>query len=278
MKNVALALAIVISVLPRFHEMAVADDDPFRLHPREGTKPPLEENDAKATYIPKDLDDCFAELEKTLSRKEIERMKAGPESEMSRYYYGFSDHLIEVTYSLDQWLRTTWRLHADSRLLQWFKDRGLDDADDIAQIIVRCFWRHLNSKPINLDAEIKKCQIYIPRDLDDCFVELTKMLPEGEVEKMKNGPEEAMNRYHHGLGRWMRNKWGLWKGSRLSKWFNDKGIQHPDDMSGIILHSFWRHLNNKPVKLGEQVRYYQDYWKRMREERKAMEGRELQAK
>ena len=31
-------------------------------------------------------------------------------------------------------------------------------------------------------------------------------------------------------------------------------------MSGIILTSFHRHLNGKPIKLDKQVHYYQAYW------------------
>ena len=67
----------------------------------------------------------------------------------------------------------------------------------------------------------------------------------------------------------MRNNWALWKGSELSRWFNEKGIHHPDDMSGIIFDSFWRHLNNQPLKLEEQIKYYQDYWKKADEEYKS---------
>jgi hypothetical protein len=44
-------------------------------------------------------------------------------------------------------------------------------------------------------------------------------------------------------------------------------IRHPDDMSGIILDSFCRHLNGNPIKLDEQVKHYQDYWKTLEEER-----------
>lgn len=111
-------------------------------------------------------------------------------------------------------------------------------------------------------------EVYIPQDLDDSFAELKKILPKEVVEKMKTGPEKDMVSYHHGLGTSLRNNWGLWQGSRLSKWFNDKGIKHPDDMSGIILDSFWRHLNEKPLKLDEQIKGYQDYWKKIEEERK----------
>ncbi len=73
---------------------------------------------------------------------------------------------------------------------------------------------------------------------------------------MQAGSEDDMALYHHGLGTWIRNNWGLWEGSRLSVWFQKKGIEHPDIMSGIILTSFWRHLNGKPIGLEEQFRYY----------------------
>jgi len=113
--------------------------------------------------------------------------------------------------------------------------------------------------------EQRQEKVYVPKNLDDCFVQLEKILKSGDIEKMRSGTEEDMVKYHHGFGTWMRNDWGLWGGSRLAKWFNTQGIRHPDDMSGIILDSFWRHLNNKPIKLDEQVKYYQDYWKEIRE-------------
>ena len=107
--------------------------------------------------------------------------------------------------------------------------------------------------------------VYIPTDLDDCFKELKKMLPAELVEKMKSGPEKDMIKYHHGLGTWLRNNWGLWAGSRLREYFKKLGLAHPDDMSSVVLKSFWRHLNNKPLKVDEQVKYYQEYWKKMKE-------------
>ena len=127
--------------------------------------------------------------------------------------------------------------------------------------------------PVNNDvassSEQGRKDVYIPKDLDDCFVELRKILPEKTVEEMKTGTEKDMIQYHHGLGTWLRNNWGLWEGSRLSKWFNEKGIRHPDDMSGIIFDSFWRHLNGHPIRLDEQIKRYQGYWKRLEDRKNA---------
>lgn len=103
-------------------------------------------------------------------------------------------------------------------------------------------------------------EVYIPKDLEDCFKELKSMLYPDLIKEMTMGTENDMIKYHHGLGMWIRNNWGLWSESRLKEYFNELGIQHPDDMSGIILDSFWRHLNNKPIELEEQIKYYQEYW------------------
>lgn len=128
------------------------------------------------------------------------------------------------------------------------------------------------AKPKN--EERKDSEIYIPKDLDDCFAELKKVLPKKILDEMAKGSEEDMIRYHHGLGTWLRNNWGLWKGSRLSKWFNDRGIFHPDDMSGIIFDSFWRHLHDKPIKLDEQIKYYKDYWERAEKQHEELRKKE----
>ena len=106
-------------------------------------------------------------------------------------------------------------------------------------------------------------EVYIPRDLNDCFVELKRILKPGDIRKIKNGTEDDIIQYHFSLEMWMRNNWGLWSGSRLKDYFNDLGIHHPDDMSGIILTSFWRHLNSKPIGLDAQVKYYKEYWEKI---------------
>jgi len=100
----------------------------------------------------------------------------------------------------------------------------------------------------------------IPTNLDECFTELLRELSDEDITEIKSGSEKDLSIWHHSLGRWMRNNWGLWQGSDLAKWFNSIGIHHADDMSGIIITSFWRHLHSKQVHLSDQVKFYQDYW------------------
>ena len=103
--------------------------------------------------------------------------------------------------------------------------------------------------------------VYIPINIEDCFSQINTFWADSTKVNIKNLTEEEFSsRFHHGFGMWIRNNWQLWGGSRLSKYFNDLGIHHPDDMSGIILTSYHRHLKNKEIELDNQVKYYQEYW------------------
>lgn len=87
---------------------------------------------------------------------------------------------------------------------------------------------------------------YIPKDLGDAFEQLDRELPEILRNEMKElGTRDKMIKYHHGLGTWIRNNWGLWGGSRLQKYFTERGINHPDEMSGVILSFYWDWLHGR---------------------------------
>ena len=76
------------------------------------------------------------------------------------------------------------------------------------------------------------------------------------------GEEKVNAMFHHSLGRHLRNKWGLWdEKSELRQWFKRRGIWHPDDMSGIIITSYYRDIHHSYIKLDEQIKHYLDYWK-----------------
>jgi hypothetical protein len=139
----------------------------------------------------------------------------------------------------------------------------LEMPDEFKQIIIEYYpedKRAFHEKSPRIDS------YYIPKNLDECFIELKKLLTPEQLVEFKSKKEDEIVEYHFSIGRWMRNFWRLWGKSRLKDYFNNLGIYHPDDMSGIILPSFHRHLHNKDIKLEEQIKYYQDWWKKTNRE------------
>ena len=67
---------------------------------------------------------------------------------------------------------------------------------------------------------------------------------------------------HFGMGLFLRNTWirNHDQSEQIQKYFDGLGIYHPDDISSIILTSYHRHLNNKPLKLEQQADFYKRFW------------------
>ena len=88
--------------------------------------------------------------------------------------------------------------------------------------------------------------VYIPKNIAECFTELDKMLSEDDRSEMRGvKSRDDMIRYHLTLGMSLRNSWGLWANSRLAAYFIDRGVKHPDDMSGLILRYYYDWLNGR---------------------------------
>lgn len=88
-----------------------------------------------------------------------------------------------------------------------------------------------------------------PRNLEETFVSLNQLFNDTVKYDFMTLPEEiSTSRRHRSLGMWMRNHWGLWGNSELKKYFVDRGIHHPDNMTSVILSSYHQYLNNKPIE------------------------------
>lgn len=105
---------------------------------------------------------------------------------------------------------------------------------------------------------------YIPEDIEDCIDELDQMLPEELSEEIKEKTEEELIEYHFSLGVLLRTIWNLWGETRLAEYFRELEIFHPDDMSMIIITSYYRYLHDQPLKLDEQIEYYQKFWENIK--------------
>ena len=98
---------------------------------------------------------------------------------------------------------------------------------------------------------------YIPKDVNEVFMELNKKIDESSKNKFKALPEEeAASKLFFSLGRWMTHNWGLYEGSRLSKYLQDTGIHHPDDMVRFMIIAYHRSLNRKPLEIKELIQQF----------------------
>ncbi|MCK9416159.1 hypothetical protein M0Q97_05825 [Candidatus Dojkabacteria bacterium] len=92
----------------------------------------------------------------------------------------------------------------------------------------------------------------IPETLEECYIELNQS--EGLDQWLAETEKDAVVVYHSSTGRWIRNNWGLWTDSKLKQWFISNGITEPDDMSGVILRSFYRYKKGLDINLEDQFK------------------------
>jgi hypothetical protein len=96
--------------------------------------------------------------------------------------------------------------------------------------------------------------VYIPADLADAHSELNRLADPKALVQFKQSPEDSIRRkLHFGLGRWILVNWGFEEGSRLSHYMKAKGVSVPDDMVEVIILTWHRQLNNKPLEMAEEI-------------------------
>lgn len=89
----------------------------------------------------------------------------------------------------------------------------------------------------------------VPEPIADAFRHLDREVPAEDRDTLRATPPGEMVRYHMGLGMYVRNELGLWRGGPLQDWFRAKGVRHPDDMSGVLLEAYGLYLRGAPVNL-----------------------------
>ena len=99
-----------------------------------------------------------------------------------------------------------------------------------------------------------------PRNLRQAMNALDRLLSPEDIARLRSGEIRTAS-LHLGLGMALRNNWGLWHRSALARWFNRRGVYHPDDMSSIILTSYVRRLRGEPLELEERIEASIRYWR-----------------
>lgn len=99
--------------------------------------------------------------------------------------------------------------------------------------------------------------VYIPRNLDDVFLTLDKMVDGESKTKVKDLPESrADSVLLPRLGLWMKLNWSFYDGSRLSHYLRSAGVSFPDDQASFLILAWHRHLNGKPVEIKELATFF----------------------
>lgn len=201
--------------------------------------------------IPKNLESCFDILNKTLMDNELFVIKTFEEDGI--YFHDKFQPGTDFFHA--------WKLYDSSRLTKYFNKKVLVGSHET---ILISYHRHLNQQQIDLEGKYKAKQkadneeylkkseqdsingVYIPKNIKDCFITLDSLLEQSDIDTIKalTSREETII-YHHGLGTWIRNNWGLWGGSRLQKYFLARDVKHPDSMSALILEYYYDWLHEK---------------------------------
>ena len=108
---------------------------------------------------------------------------------------------------------------------------------------------------------------YIPNNLEESLRELDNMLSIKAKDAIRlSFEDEVVGKYTLFVGMWLQNNWGLRQQSRLAKYFTELRVMRADSMSDILLESYWKHLNGKPLELDQLVAKYRETEKRIEED------------
>lgn len=107
-----------------------------------------------------------------------------------------------------------------------------------------------------------------PTDLIDATITILGYEGFSEAAASCNSATEFSTKYHHSVGRTIRNEFDLWKGvgacpvneAPLYYWFYRRGLYHPDDMSAIILELAWCDHHQQSLNIEVEIAKYQAYW------------------
>lgn len=91
-------------------------------------------------YIPKNLDDALAELDKKIEPASRLKIKALPEDSVCAVLH----------FRLGQWMITGWSFYEGSRISHYLKSAGVTYPDDMADFLLIAYHRKLNGIPVNI--------------------------------------------------------------------------------------------------------------------------------
>lgn len=74
--------------------------------------------------------------------------------------------------------------------------------------------------------------------------------------------EDARTKTHFSFGKYINARWSIQEGSRLTAWFQKNKIYNYDDMIDVVITTYHRKLNKKPIEFETLATYH--YKKRLK--------------
>ena len=92
-------------------------------------------------YIPKDFEEAFAELKRLANQEAITKFK-NAEEEVIRH---------RLHFGVGRWISVKWNFEAGSRFSHMMKEMGVTFPDDMTEMTLVSFHRHLNGSLLKLE-------------------------------------------------------------------------------------------------------------------------------
>ena len=100
----------------------------------------IKKDKLNGVYIPKNLDDAVAQLNKIISAESQSVIKAIPEDSVCLILHN----------RLGEWIILNWGFYGGSRLSHYLRSAGVTFPDDMADFVLIAYHRNLNGKPVNI--------------------------------------------------------------------------------------------------------------------------------
>lgn len=86
-----------------------------------------------------------------------------------------------------------------------------------------------------------------PKSKAEAVAVLSQKMDQHSLEELAStSKSDLIGKYHFGLGLYIRNAFGIWRGNKdLWEDLTHGKPTHPDDLSGIIIEALWEDLNSK---------------------------------
>ncbi len=96
-------------------------------------------------YIPKDMDEAFAELDRLSPKESLDKIKRADEKLIAK----------KLHFGLGKWMAHNWNFDEGSRFSHYLKNLGLFKTDDMIDFMLISYHRYLTKRPQEFEVRAK---------------------------------------------------------------------------------------------------------------------------